>query len=106
MGLRTEAIVTDLLPVRSSNNSTGYKPVFEYTVANGQKHRIIAETASNPSPYRVGEKVTVIYLEESPEKIKTIGYWGLYRWTLVPFMLAGPALIIGFGYLMFMGQDF
>lgn len=97
-GTRTTAKVIDLLASRSDDGYT-YKPVFEY-VEHGQTIAFESSVSSNPPAYEIGEHVEIVYIAGTNHR-KVIGYWSLYRWTIILLSLAAPMLIIGIGYILY-----
>lgn len=98
-GIKTTAIVIDLIENRDSDGTT-YKPVFEYTDRSGSIVTFQSSVSSSPAPYSVGDKVKIIYSQIENEQ-KVISYWGLYRWTIILLSIAFPLLIIGGGYIWY-----
>ena len=98
-GIKTTATVIDLIENRDSDGST-YKPVFEYTDKSGSVISFQSSVSSSPAPYKVGDKVKIIYSQIENEQ-KVISYWGLYRWTIILLSIAFPLLIIGGGYIWY-----
>lgn len=98
-GIKTKATVIDLLTAQSENHYV-YKPLFEYTDKSGNVHTFESEIESYPAPYKIGEKVAIIYAKKD-KKIKIISYWGLYRWSIILFSIASQLIVIGGGYLLY-----
>ncbi len=99
-GIKTNATVIKLLP-SVSDGTTVYTPVFEYTDRSMVKHIYESTIQSYPAPYEIGEKVKVIYNPRKPNNVKTISFWGLYRGSVILFMIAAPFLIIGGSYMLY-----
>lgn len=99
-GITTDATVIDLIPSRSSKGTT-YKPEFAYSDISGNKQTFVSSIASKPSPYAINDIVRILYDPNSHEEPKTVGFWGLYRWTVILLSIAAPFLIIGGGYFLF-----
>ncbi len=99
-GIRTNATVIKLLP-SVSDGTTVYSPVFEYTDRSMVKHIYESSIQSYPAPYKIGEKVKIIYNPRKPKNVKTISFWGLYRGSVILFMIAAPFLIIGGSYMLY-----
>ena len=74
--------VVEMRPTRS-NQSTSYSPVVDYTTAEGRTIRHYSSFATNPPSYHVGEKVTVYYLKDDPEKAKLEGFFSLWGVSLI-----------------------
>ena len=98
-GYRTKATVIKLIEVVGDDSST-YKPVFEYTDRYGKLITFKSEISSRPAPYNVGDQLQIIHSEDN-ENVKIISFWGLYRLTIFLFSLASPLLIIGGSYFLY-----
>ncbi len=101
-GVKTSAKVVNMITVSDSDGST-YKPVFEYYDHTKTKQTFTSEVSSSPPAYKIGEKVQIIYNPGDSDEVKTMSYWGLYRWTIILLSIASPLLIIGGGYFLFSG---
>lgn len=77
----TEGTVIKLNVLHDQDESTdSFAPVYEFTDQRGIKRVIESGTYSHPSVYSVGERVSVLYLPESPGKAKLdsfIDLWGI-----------------------------
>ncbi|WP_198146878.1 DUF3592 domain-containing protein [Maribacter thermophilus] len=98
-GIKTKAEVVDLIEV-SDDEGTAFKPVFEYRDRSKNLMTFKSQVSSRPAPYKIGDKVNIIYSPESDER-KVVSFWGLYRWTIILLCIASPLLIIGGGYLLY-----
>lgn len=67
-----------------------YAPVFEYTDADGQRHRARATVSSNPPAYDVGDAVTVRYDPRHPADARLDSF--LENW-FVATLLGGLGLV-------------
>ena len=94
------AEVIDLVTQSGSKGAT-YAPVFEYTDASQQIQRFKSEVASNPPAFQVGNKVPVVYDPADVSQVKVVSYWGLYRWAVIPLVIALPLLTISIGNWLF-----
>ncbi|MBS9461407.1 DUF3592 domain-containing protein [Flagellimonas sp. 389] len=99
-GIKTTATVIQF-HTHQSDGSTMYKPVFEFKDRSQTKRTFESAISSNPPAYKVGEKVKIIYDKNDSGAVKTISFWGLYRWSVILFMIAAPFLIIGGSYLLY-----
>ena len=99
-GIKTTATVVEMITVSSSDGST-YKPVFEFTDYRHEIRRYESKIGSSPPSYKVGEKVKIVYDQKEEDEVKTISFWGLYRWSIILLCIASPLLIIGVGYLLY-----
>ena len=99
-GVKTKAVVIELIETRD-DDGTKYKPVFEFTDRNDNNVIFKSNVATSPSPYKINDKVSVVYNPQDKKEVKVISYWGLYRWTIVLLCIAAPLLIIGGGYLIY-----
>ena len=100
-GVKTTATVIDFIESQGDNN-TLYNPVFEFTDRSLNKRTFESGISSYPAPYKIGEKVKIIYNRKKADDVKTISFWGLYRGSVILFMIAAPFLIIGGSYLLYM----
>ena len=98
-GVKTTAVVIDLLEIRGDDSST-YKPVFKFTNRAGTEVTFKSQISSSPAPYKIGDKIHVMYSKDG-EEIKVVSFWGLYRGTIILLSIALPLLIIGGGYFMY-----
>lgn len=98
-GIKTTATVIDLIEVSGDDGYT-YKPVFEYTDKSATKVTFKSEISSSPAPYKIGERVKILYSRDGTER-KVVSFWGLYRWTIILLCIAAPMLIIGGGYFLY-----
>lgn len=86
---RAHGTVTAMLPQRSSSNGTTYKPVVRFELAGGQME-FADSVSSNPPAYQVGEAVSVLYLESSPNDAKIDSFMSLW---FLPTLLGGMGAI-------------
>ncbi len=103
-GIIVEATVIDLIASRGSKSTT-YKPVFEYYDISNNRRTFTSTIGSSPPSFKVGEKATLIYNPANEATIKVVGYWGLYRWTIILLAIASPMIIIGGGYFLYTMND-
>ncbi len=102
LGVTTTGKVIDVI-IDSSGEGSTYTPVFEYYTSQNEKKTHTSEVGSgSSSSYEIGEKIELIYSEKGDKSVKTISYWGLYRWTVVWLACAAPLLIIGGGYFLYL----
>ena len=73
-----------------SGRGRSYAPVFEFTDADGQRHRVRASVSSNPPAYDVGDAVTVRYDPRRPEKARLDSF--LENW-FVATLLGGLGIV-------------
>ena len=99
-GRKTKAVVIELIAISGDDGYT-YKPVFEFTGRNDEKITFKSEISSSPAPYKVGDRVHIIYNPNGEER-KVISFWGLYRWTILFLCFASPLIIIGGGYFLYL----
>jgi len=93
--------VIELIEVRDNDDgSISYKPVVTYEAANGRSIRFTASFSSKPAPYRVGERVEVLYAPQDPSDARIKGFSSLW---LGPVILCGMGVVfagIGGGMLL------
>ena len=100
-GIRTTAKVIDLL-VSHNDDGITYKPVFEYTDRTRTVKTFESQVSSSPAPYAIGDTVKIIYNPKEKDDVKTVSFWGLFRWSVILSMIAAPLLIIGGSYLLYL----
>lgn len=99
-GIKTTAIVKEFVVTRGENNNM-YAPVFEYKDRRQEFRTYTSKIQSYPAPYKIGEKVKIVYDKKKMDDMKTISFWGLYRGSVILFMIASPFLVIGGAYLTY-----
>lgn len=99
-GIRTTAVVTSLLTNNDSDGNT-YTPVFEFKDRSNTIQTYQSPISSSPPAYRVGDKVKIVYDRRDSTHVKTVTFWGLYRVSIILFMVACPLLVIGGSYLLY-----
>jgi len=67
-GLRAEGYVIEVVVSRDSDGSSSYKPVVEFTDAEGRTHRFTSSISSSPPAHSPGERVEVIYSPADPNE--------------------------------------
>jgi len=99
-GIKTTAVVVKMVSSSSSDGTT-YRPIFEFTDRGNTVRTYKSSVSSSPPSYKVGDKVKIVYNPKEDDEVKTITFWGLYRWTIILLCIASPLLIIGGGYLWY-----
>jgi len=99
-GIKTTAVVVKMVSSSSSDGTT-YRPIFEFTDRGNTVRTYESSVSSSPPSYKVGDKVKIVYNPKEDDEVKTITFWGLYRWTIILLCIASPLLIIGGGYLWY-----
>lgn len=89
-GVKTKGKVIDLIAQASDDNET-YKPIFQYKNKSGEIVEFTSSVSTNPPAYKIGEEVSLVYLNH---KVKIISFWGLYRWSVILLTIASPLLVI------------
>ena len=74
---------TDTDSSGNRSTSTNYRPVVNFTTSDGQDITFASSVASNPSPYEVGDKVTVLYNPLRPHDAKIKSFVQLWIGTLI-----------------------
>lgn len=72
-GLATEGTVLDFETERTTDDGktkTMYKPIIEYTIADGRKLTFTSSSSSSSPSYDRGEKVKVLYSKVTPERAR------------------------------------
>ncbi len=99
-GIRTTAKVTQLIPYQSDDGTT-YAPVFEFKDRQKNVHSFESTIKSRPAAYDIGQNIKIVYDGRNKTHVKTISFWGLYRWSIILGMIASPFLILGGSYLWY-----
>lgn len=101
-GVKTTATVVELLESTDSDGDVTYKPVFSFQDRNYNERTYISLVSSRPPVYQINQKVKLVYDPNDDTEIKIIGFWGLYRATIILSCIAAPLLIIGGGYFLYL----
>ena len=99
-GIKTTATVINYIESEGDNN-TLYNPVFEFVDKSMTTRNFESGISSYPPAYELGEKVKILYSRSNVKEVKTISFWGLYRGSVILFMIGAPFLIIGGSYLLY-----
>ena len=78
--VKTDGTIVELVERRSDEGDILYAPVFTYTDAGGNTHKIFSSTASYPPIGDVGDKIVILYDPEDPGRAKEnrfFSLWGL-----------------------------
>jgi uncharacterized protein DUF3592 len=89
--------VTDLERSRSSNSSTTYRPVVEFTTATGKRIEFVSSVGSSPPSHRVGEAVKVLYNPTDPQSARIKSFFQLWFGFLIVFVLGLVFAAVGLG---------
>ncbi|HVR96371.1 MAG TPA: DUF3592 domain-containing protein [Thermoanaerobaculia bacterium] len=82
---------------RRSGSSKTYRPVVQFTTADGRPIEMVSSVGSNPPAYSVGERVGVWYDPTRPEDAKLAGFLSLW---FLPLLFTGIGAVfasIGLG---------
>jgi hypothetical protein len=91
-GLRTEGQVVSLKAESSSGGSYSYFPIIRYRARSHVAVEFKDNIGSNPPRYRVGDKVTVLYLPDSSRPQAIIDRGPFWNW-VIPAALGAAALV-------------
>ena len=100
-GIRTTAVVSELLTNYDSDDGNTYTPIFEFKDRSNTMKTFKSPISSSPPAYQVGDKVKIIYDRKNNDNVKTVTFWGLYRVSVILMMVASPLLVIGASYLLY-----
>lgn len=98
--LEANGKVTDLERSRSSNSSTTYRPVVEFTTATGKRIEFVSSVGSSPPSHRVGEAVKVLYNPTDPESARIKSFFQLWFGFLIVFGLGLVFAAVGLGMIL------
>ncbi len=85
------------LATRCDDDGCSYVPVVRFELQNGRTLVFESSFSSNPPAYDIGEKVTVIYTQDAPEKAEIKGGGKVLR---IVFTIIG-GVVISSGAVMF-----
>lgn len=96
-GLRAEGRVVRLHRESSSGSSSDYSyyPVVEFRTRDNKRIQFKDSVGTNPPSYRPGDKVTVLYLAETPQNDAIIDRGRVWNWA-IPGILFLAALVAVF----------
>ena len=87
---RAHGIVEDVVGRRGARGQMLYYPVVRYRPAGGDEIVFTAKSGLWPSPFNVGDPVTVAYQPTGSDNAKIVSFWMLW-------FLPGAVLIFGIG---------
>ena len=96
-GVRTDAKVVNLI-YKSRKGKSVYTPIFEYKNKEGNIVRFKYNVSTDPPAFKKGQEVGLVYSQETDE-VKIESFWGLFRWSTIPLILASPLLTLGVSYI-------
>jgi hypothetical protein len=76
--------------VSKGQSVSGFVTVFEFSDANGKSHICRSSSAENPAPYQIGDAVTVLYRQESPQDARIRHFRTLW---LLPTILSSVGAV-------------
>ena len=96
-GLRAQGEVIRLKSESSSGDHGGYSyyPIVRFRTENSARVEFKDSVGSNPPSYRVGDKVTVLYLADNPSQEAIIDRGLFWNWAIPAFLFAGAVLLLG-----------
>jgi hypothetical protein len=101
-GTRTEGTVLWLEMNTTSNNHNSRFPEVQFTAANGAVVRFLDRAGANPSPYKVGDRVTVLY-QPGKQGTAMIDH-GLSNWEPVAGLLVLGMTLLSLGVMTARGS--
>jgi Protein of unknown function (DUF3592) len=102
-GLRAEGVVVALKRETSSgsqNNGPAYHPVIRYHVETNVTVEFKDSVGSNPPAYRLGDKVTVLYLADDPRGQAIIDRGSFWNWAIPALILLVGVFLLGLTVVM------
>ena len=99
-----QGVVTGLIEGSGGEGGTVYRPVVQFTTADGQTSTFTENVGSNPPRFSVGQTVKVLYSPTDPSRARIPGFFGL--WFVPTFLgLFGAALLAVGIFLALFGPD-
>lgn len=99
---RTEGKIVSFIESKNNDGLTMYLPVFDYQTRLGKTYRQKAKVASNPPGYKVGERVTILFMKKDPQNARLKSFSELWLMTAV-LIIFGAAFSFS-GLLIFLAQ--
>jgi len=94
----TSGEVIELREVRDNDGgSSTWKPVVRFTAGNGRNITFASSFSSNPAPYDVGERVSVLYLPGEPDEARIRGFGSLWLGATIVGGIGAVFTLIGAG---------
>jgi hypothetical protein len=82
--LRTDGTVIEMRPVHTTRTGAGtYIPVFSFTANDGRLHIIVSDVSVQPTTFRRGDQVPILYLQSDPETAHIVEFSTLWQDTLI-----------------------
>ena len=100
-GTRAQGTVLWLEMNTSNNNHNSRFPEVQFTAADGAVVRFLDRAGANPSPYKVGDRVTVLY-QPGQQGTAMIDH-GLSNWEPVVALLLLGTTLLGLGVMALRG---
>ena len=102
--ITTEGEVIELGRHQSGQSSRGiyYYPVVRYKTSNGNFAEFISNTGSNPPDHTVGEKVTIVYNPQAPQKAVIKDFIDIWLLPIILFFLGVVFSSLGFLFWFFL----
>jgi Protein of unknown function (DUF3592) len=100
-GTRAEGTVLWLEMSQFNNNRHNKFPEVQFTAADGSTVRFLDHTGADPSPFRVGDRVTVLY-QPGKQGTAMIDY-GLRNWEPVVALLVLGTILLSLGVMTLRG---
>lgn len=70
-------------------------PVVRFSTLDGQEIEFQSSTGTNPSRYRVGDQVTVLYQPDDPQQAEIQSFLSLWCLTIIMLFLGVVSLVAG-----------
>jgi|SRR5271157_3937763 len=90
----TEGSVIGLRQVPGSRGRSSYAPVFRFTGDDEHTYIVASNMATNPSEFRLGEQVKVLYQHGHPEHARIDSFLQLWLFELVTVTVGGAFSIV------------
>jgi len=108
--ISAEGTVVDFIREQRSSRREGhttryytvYCPLITFIDSHGQAQQLKARTCSNPADYRRGEKVNILYPENTPEAAQLGAFFELYGGVLISLLFAVVFSLVGGIHLYFL----
>ncbi|MEE4201021.1 DUF3592 domain-containing protein [Erythrobacter sp.] len=92
-----EGTIIEMDRYRDSDHKTMFRPIAEFTDANGRRHKFASKTSSSSPAFSVGENIAVLYDPAAPHDARIDSFSQRYLLPVIFMAFGGLFLLIGGG---------
>jgi Protein of unknown function (DUF3592) len=97
---RTQGIITQLIEKKDHDTDSLYYPVCTFQDSRGNQHQIYSSMGSYPPSYKIGDKISVLYQPNNPEKAMIDNF--SEKWFLSAMFAGGGLMDLIFASALFL----